>query len=82
MSMADALWDRARIAKARIMGIADQLGLNDDAHRRLRGIVLHEVDEVTDLACAFIRALDDSEVNDLVVRMLSEVHSAIVPNGA
>lgn len=80
------VWERQNRAVANVLGVADRIDMDPEDRRRLRGVVMREIGELTDLACALVRASADGQyVNEVYVEMLREVkeiHSAVVGNGS
>lgn len=79
----DVLWERQNRAVANILSVAERMGMSPEDHRRLRGAVMREIGELTELACAFVRASSDGQyVNGHYVDMLREIHNVVVGNGS
>lgn len=81
------LWQRQNLAVANILAIKDRIEhlLDPNDASRLRAVVMREIGELTELACAIVRAQSDGQVmNGVYLDMLREIHLAVVrsPDGA
>jgi 16S rRNA G527 N7-methylase RsmG len=74
-----ALWERHNLAVNNILSVKDRIDyLDPDDAYRLRGVVMREVGELTDLACALLRASADGQfINGHYIDMLREIHAAV-----
>lgn len=77
----NAIWERMDLAAANILGVKDRIRyLETDDARRLRGVVLRELNEFTEFCLSLVRLSSDGDaINELVIEMLQEIHSAVVP---
>lgn len=75
-----AILDRCDLCLVHILGVKDRIkGISDQDAARLRSVVMREVNELTNLAVAMVRAtIDGGTPNELYINMIREIHSAVV----
>lgn len=72
------MWRRMDEAIGKILKVKDRIPMSDDQARKLRRVVLRELNDLTELAVILLDAADAITMNELYVQYLEELRTAVV----